>query len=532
MSMPSPSPSAPAKTELETVVNWPMLVTAAGLGFLLLAVPAVLACVAALKGDAVKDQTARPALEPVNVAPVAAPARPIASYEPKEVTTPLPVYREAARPPIKLDSAPAPDPAPAPIPVPAPIVAAPPPALDSVPQVPEVVAPPPFKRLDTLPEDPLREMLSKHAKEVDLESVKGTRKKLLAKAREGKTDKKSPSPILALGAEHPDLKGLPMIGEKDCQAAPETAKKMQMISQEFRRLISRRSGLQSMDHHDAQGLESFLAKRGEWFQDDGLSTVVQMLQAEGSLSRHALVKQLTTAKSARASTFLARAALFDLAADVREQAVKGLKDRPREEYRQVLLDGFRYPWPPVAAHAAEALVALDDQAAAFQLADLLDAPEPGEPVLNSDKKWVVREVVRVNHLRNCLLCHAPSTAPRDPVRGVVPIPGEPLPRAYYSSGKGDFVRADVTYLRQDFSVTERVAKPDKWPQWQRFDYLVRTRELTADELSAHRKKPPKSLFASYPQRNVVLFALRELTGLDVGEESADWQEVLWMSVGP
>jgi len=87
MSMPSPSPSAPAKIELETVVNWPMLVTAAGLGFLLLAVPAVLACVAALKGDAVKDQAVRPTpptLEPVNVAPVAAPAQPIASYEPKK----------------------------------------------------------------------------------------------------------------------------------------------------------------------------------------------------------------------------------------------------------------------------------------------------------------------------------------------------------------------------------------------------------------------------------------------------------------
>src|SRR5262245_45510714 len=130
MSMPSPSPSAPAKTELETVVNWPMLVTAAGLGFLLLAVPVVLACVAALKGDAAKEQAARPAppaLEPVNVAPVAAPARPIASYEPKEVATPLPVYREAARPPIKL----------APVPAPAPVVATPPPALDPVLQFPD-----------------------------------------------------------------------------------------------------------------------------------------------------------------------------------------------------------------------------------------------------------------------------------------------------------------------------------------------------------------------------------------------------------
>ena len=44
--------------------------------------------------------------------------------------------------------------------------------------------------------------------------------------------------------------------------------------------------------------------------------------------------------------------------------------------------------------------------------------------------------------------------------------------------------------------------------------------------SAHRKRPRKSLFASYSQRDAVRFALRELTGLDDGEESADWQEIL------
>jgi hypothetical protein len=517
MSMPSVSPSAPAKTELETVVNWPMLVTAAGLGFLLVAVPLVLACVAALKGDAVKDEAARPAspaLEPVHVAPVAAPVHPIASYEPKEVATPLPVYREAVRPPIKFD------------PVPVRIAAAPPPALDPVLQFPYVAEPPPFKRLDTLSEDALCEMLAKHAKEVDLESIKGTRQKLLEKARAGRTDKKSPSPILALWAERADLEGLPMIGEENCQAGPETTKKMQVISQGLRRLLDVRTrSSRSVDHYSALDIQTLLTKQESWLQDDGLSTLMQMIQVENPLSRHELVKRLATVKSARASVFLARAALFDLSADVREQAIKGLKDRPREEYRQVLLDGFRYPWSLVAAHAAEAVVALDDRAAALDLANLLDAPDPCEPVLNRGK-WVVREVVRINHLRNCLLCHAPSTARSDPLRGVVPVAGEPLPRAYYTSSRGDFVRADITYLRQDFSVTERVAKPDKWPEWQRFDYLVRTRELTADEVAAHRKKPRKSPFASYPQRYAVRFALRELTGLDAGEESADWQDIL------
>ncbi len=90
------------------------------------------------------------------------------------------------------------------------------------------------------------------------------------------------------------------------------------------------------------------------------------------------------------------------------------------------------------------------------------------------------------------------------------------------------MRADITYLRQDFSLMERVTKPDKWPQWQRFDYLVRTRELTADEIADHEKKRKRKPAArSYPQREAVLFALRELTGEDVGENSIDWYDLLY-----
>ena len=46
---------------------------------------------------------------------------------------------------------------------------------------------------------------------------------------------------------------------------------------------------------------------------------------------------------------------------------------------------------------------------------------------------------------------------------------------YYSRGKGDFVRADVTYLKQDFSVQLPVANPGQWPAEQRYDFVVRER---------------------------------------------------------
>src|SRR5205814_1822941 len=98
---------------------------------------------------------------------------------------------------------------------------------------------------------------------------------------------------------------------------------------------------------------------------------------------------------------------------------------------------------------------------------------------------VVRELVRVNHLRNCLLCHAPSTSKLGLVQGPVPVPGEPLPpsaRVYYTDpNAAALVRADVTYLKQDFSVMQPVTNHGTWPRLQRYDYLVRVRLLTPAE---------------------------------------------------
>jgi hypothetical protein len=102
--------------------------------------------------------------------------------------------------------------------------------------------------------------------------------------------------------------------------------------------------------------------------------------------------------------------------------------------------------------------------------------------VDGQKVFQVRELVRINHHRNCLLCHAPAEDEGSPVRGVVSTPGLPLPDgmslAYRGKGdEGTFVRADVTYLRQDFSVLLPVEdhKDFDWPQMQRFDFLVRAR---------------------------------------------------------
>jgi hypothetical protein len=191
------------------------------------------------------------------------------------------------------------------------------------------------------------------------------------------------------------------------------------------------------------------------------------------------------------------------------------------------MDGLRYPWPAVADHAAEAIVALKDRGLVPPLIDLLKEPDPARPMLVKEmgkEVYAVRELVQVNHMSNCMLCHAPSTSKEDLVRGRVPIPGEDPPPLYYAEATGLFVRADITYLRQDFSVVQPVTNAGKWPGNQRYDYLVRTRPLSAAEktrlLPITMEKP-----ASYEQKEAVLFALRELTGKDPGKSFDDWKAV-------
>jgi hypothetical protein len=222
--------------------------------------------------------------------------------------------------------------------------------------------------------------------------------------------------------------------------------------------------------------------------------------------------------------------MVDLAPEVRRAAVSALVNRPPREFRALLLAGFRHPWPPVAAHAAEALVAVNDRQSAAALVSLLDRPAPGLPVPVSgaaSTTFTVRELVRVNHLRNCLLCHPPSFSDKDLVRKSVPsplMPLDPVSAPYGAPGASTFVRADVTYLRQDFSVVQPVDKPPKdWPTYQRFDYLTHVRLV--DLAEAERLARGKTRTTREYHDNI-LFALQRLTGAERGDTAADWRLLL------
>jgi hypothetical protein len=275
-------------------------------------------------------------------------------------------------------------------------------------------------------------------------------------------------------------------------------------------------------------LVASLTETAEFYSRPQLTTLVQMFQPQGSGVRHKLVELLSEWNDSQASVLLAQRALFDLSPDVRATAVAALDNRPAREYRSVLLDGLRYPWPPVADHAAEALVRLRDRDATADLVGLLDKPDPRRPYQDDKKRTVVTELVALNHLRNCLVCHAPSFEDHDPARGAVPELGQALSSQYYTNADGSpiqFVRADITYLKQDFSVFQPVSDADRWPQEQRFDYLVRRREVAAGERFDVKNT------ADYPQRESVLFALRDLTGEDRGCSSSEWRSFLARKTG-
>lgn len=264
-----------------------------------------------------------------------------------------------------------------------------------------------------------------------------------------------------------------------------------------------------------------------WQTSDAVRGLVQILQVESEPYRRLLVRLLSGIPGENAGEALAQRAVFDVSPAVRGDAVYALRSRPEAQYRSILLAALRYPWPTAAEFAAEAIVNLNQTSAIPDLVAMLRQPDPSAPfqVKTEDgEKVAVREVVQLNHLRNCLLCHAASTDKSDRVRGLVFDPDRQATTptvAYYKGDSGLFARAEVTYLKQDFSLMQPVSTSGKSAKYERFDYLVRTRIVGLDEVS--EKPTPRK---DYPQRRAVLFALRELTGEDFGSDAAGWEKWL------
>jgi HEAT repeat protein len=409
---------------------------------------------------------------------------------------------------------------------------------EAKPQAPAAPVAAPFKRLQMRDEKELLELASR-APVVALDRSAGhAESKVILRAavaakKAGTTNHEMTLRVLGRRA---DLAGLPLRRGTACKLPRADAAHFD------ERVLELRGGTS-----DVAALRKRLtgnAEEAKWLKSESVPVLLQMLMPEATPVRVVLVEQLTRIPGERATSALAQIALFDLDAKVREGAIKALAGRPARHYQRALLKGFEHPWSVVSAHAAEALVALEMKDAVPDLVKLLEKREPKAPYRKGGEQYYVKELVRVNHVQNCLLCHPPSYDSRDKVRRMIPWTettvrtrrqtvgiGSGLGYGFgggYGLGVGGtrtvglYVRADITFLKQGLSAMLPVKK-GKAGEPERFDFFVRERAATQGDIQAalYRKKAGLA-----PQRQSILFALRELTGRDLGGKVEDWKEFL------
>jgi len=393
-------------------------------------------------------------------------------------------------------------------------------------------SPPPASspRAQKSDDDLLKELLD-NSVEISIDDMQSMREEILRAARvdssgvalEGRLP--GEGRFFQLVGERSDLEGLPFRRDDSCrkpESSLETLKDISKSVRELARQMRRRSG------GSGGGLENFeadmeiegsfvsaLVGKETWHRPEAVMTLVQVVQNRGYPIRLSLVELLARIPGEEAAAALVDRALFDISPYVRQAANNALRNRSLSSaVRQRLIQGLRYPLPLVSENAVDSIVKLKMRESLQDLEDLVNEPDPVAPFLDQYGQWRKTELVRMNHFRNCMLCHPVSTSRRDNVRGAIPTPGEPLPPEYYESREGNFVRADSTYLQQDFSVFHRMRQDDPWGEYQRYDYFVRTRSLTPEERAKVEQgetvSPPSR---NYPQRDAVRRAILELQAL-------------------
>ena len=340
-------------------------------------------------------------------------------------------------------------------------------------------------------------------------------------------------PLKDFLAERTDLHGLPLnTGEKRYSDAREI-EDLSQVSSTLGRMIGQFNGsLGSRDVAQNDAFRNLSIKQAVSFcvensSSQKLKTIDHLLQIDHPRLRLEFVDALQKNGSAAAIELIANKAKFDLEPEIRVAATDALASIEPKKYRKQLLEGLKYPWHVVAEHSAEALVRLDDQDAVPELIEMLDLPHPRFPT-RINGQLAQRELVGINHMRNCLMCHAPSVSSMDSSRGLIPNTSRALPRRYFDPAGGAdpvpfTVRADVTYLEQDFSVVQRVENSGPWPRTQRFDYVVQNKKLTEAEAAIAVER-----ISQMPNRNrnAIIFALRELTGETPEDNSSQhWRAI-------
>ncbi len=226
------------------------------------------------------------------------------------------------------------------------------------------------------------------------------------------------SPLLRV---RPDLQALPLRKGASSQLGPKAARNLELLSRKLRLFLNAAGPALDAEQLAEALRKERRGKRPEWLRAEAVPALMQALMHEEVALRRMLVDLLSEVPESKATVALAQRAVFDLDEDVRLAATKALRGRKAADYRPVLLKALRHPWAPAADHAAEALVDLRERSAIPHLIRALKEPGPAAPRLLPSKINVVRELVRVNHANNCLMCHPPATAGGEPCLGVDPV---------------------------------------------------------------------------------------------------------------
>jgi hypothetical protein len=385
--------------------------------------------------------------------------------------------------------------------------------------------------LSQVPEIHFQQPLTKHIKTADAQLHTAVTIDGVNLLNQKKTD----AFIETLMKKRPDLAGLAFAMGDACRMKPEASKQFVAALDIFHKAPSEDPKRVILMHRYKE-----LATDQKIDPSASVASLMQVLGHENGRVRLDLVNYLDGVAIADATRALAKLAIFSAEAEVRTAALGVLKKRDAKDYTDILVAGLTYPWPAVAERSGEAMVKLGRKDLLANLIDVLEKPDPRAPQtqeMNGKKAAVVRELVRVNHHHNCLLCHAPATANRETtskedaaklegLTAQVPVPSESMVAYYRPSVPDILVRFDVTYLRQDFSMKLPVADADPWPEMQRYDFLVRTREVTEQEARAYQEllqtNQPEALS---PYRRAALSALRALTGQDTEPTAAAWRKL-------
>lgn len=270
------------------------------------------------------------------------------------------------------------------------------------------------------------EVMLEAAAQATTEEWRG-RKARVAAAALHLNDKEEDGFLKAVLAARPDLAGVPFTMGSACRTTGERAKAFKEAAESVR---SQKAA--ALLAAEGAGPDAGADKREQFYRVH-MAVVSQVMPAEDAAGQVALVRALASVPRPEATRELARVAVFSTHEAARSAALEALAVRREADCTDVLAAGLRYPWPAVAANAARAIAKLKRADLIPQLRAVLAAPDPRGPrteVVGGRRQTVAHELVRVNHLRNCLLCHAPAERGKTPAEALVaeiPVPTESIP---------------------------------------------------------------------------------------------------------